>query len=512
MVVFLGEGEMGDYDVVIVGGGTAGCVIAGRLSQRTDLRVLLLEAGTALSASQVGTPRAWLGLRGTAANWGETTVVQSETGTTIPYPRGRGLGGSSSINAMLFARGHRSSYDAWVAQGVPGWGFDDLLPFFRRSETAVGRDPGLRGTDGPLIVGPGAPRNPFVRACAEAAAELGYRRATDISGGLEHGFGHVDQNIVDGHRQSSADAYLTDAAVRPNLHVVTGATVTTLRVAGDQCVGVDYRSESGEALSASAGKEVVLTAGAVGSAKLLMLSGIGHQDHLRATGIPAKLHLPGVGSNLQDHPTCAVVYLPAESRSPKVDNHVERIIGLVHSQLSAGDPDLQILFQDNPVAGPNQTPPAVGYSIRASLMSPHSRGTVRLASSDPRDLPLVDPHYYSDSHDLKIMRDGLRIARELGRTRVLAPWRGVEFLPRTDLHDESERDGYLHAALGSYNHPVGTCRMGTDADAVVDPQLRVRGVRRLRIADASIIPRIPSANINATVYGLAERAADLIAT
>ena len=501
---------MDNYDFVVVGAGTAGCVIASRLSERPDAQVLLLEAGNALTVDQMRNPQEWAKLSGTAASWGETTVAPAATGTAIPYPRGRGLGGSSSINAMLFARGHRSSYDAWIGQGAPGWGFDDLLPFFRRSETAAGRDPALRGTDGPLLVGPGTPRNPFVEACRDAAAELGYRRAEDISGGLEHGFGRVDQNIVNGFRQSAADAYLKSAATRPNLHVVTGATGTALRLSGNKCVGLDYRSQSGEAISVASG-EVVLTAGAVGSAKLLMLSGIGPEDHLRAIGIPVESHLPGVGSNLQDHPTCATVYLPANSVSPRIDNHVERVVGLVHSQLSTGDPDLQILFQDNPVAGPNQTPPPQGYSIRASLMSPHSRGTVRLASSDPDTPPVLDPQYYSDSRDLRTMRDGLRIARELGQTQALAPWRAAEFLPGPDLREESELNNYICASLGSYNHPVGTCRMGTDEDAVVDTQLRVRGIHALRLADASIIPSIPSANTNATVYAIAERAADLIA-
>lgn len=501
---------MKHYDFVVVGAGTAGCVIASRLSERTDAQVLLLESGTALVSDQVRNPLAWPTLRGTAADWGETTVLQAATGKTIPYPSGRGLGGSSSINAMLFARGHRSSYDAWADLGVPGWGFDDLLPYFRRSETAAGRDPELRGTDGPLQVGPGTPRNPFIEACAEAAAELGYRRADDISGGLEHGFGRVDQNILDGRRQSAADAYLTSAATRPNLQVVTGATVTALRTAGDKCTGLEYRSESGALISVTVSQEVTLTAGTVGSAKLLMLSGIGPEDQLRAIGIPVTLHLPGVGMNLHDHPTCATVYLPPDDVSPRMDHHLERLAGLVHSQLSAGAPDLQILFQDNPVVGPNQAPPARGYSVRTSLMRPDSRGIVRLAAGNPDAPPVIDPQYYSSSRDMRIMRDGLRIARTLGQSQALAPWRTTELLPGPNIQDDSELDDYIRASLGSYNHPVGTCRMGTDEHAVVDNELRVRGIHGLRVADASIIPSIPSANTNATVYGIAERAVDLI--
>jgi choline dehydrogenase len=498
------------YDFVVVGAGTAGCVIASRLAERTDAQVLLLESGTALTSDQVRDPQAWPTLGDTAASWGESTVVQAATGKTVPYPRGRGLGGSSSINAMLFARGHRSSYDAWAGLGVPGWGFDDLLPYFRRSETAAGRDPELRGTDGPLQVGPGTPRNPFVEACAEAATKLGYRQAGDISGGLEHGFGRVDQNIVGGRRQSAADAYLANAAARPNLRLVTGATVTALRTAGDRCTGLEYRSESGELISVTADQEVTLTAGAVGSAKLLMLSGIGPEGHLRAMGIPVTLHLPGVGSNLHDHPTCATVFLPPDGISPRIDHHFERIVGLVHSRLSAGNPDLQILFQDNPTVGPNQAPPARGYAVRASLMLPYSRGAVRLAEANPGTPPVIDPQFYSDGRDMRIMRDGLRFARALGQSQALASWRTMEFFPGPNIRDDSELDDYIRASLGSYNHPVGTCRMGTDEHAVVDTELRVRGIHGLRVADASIIPSIPSANPNATIYGIAERAVDFL--
>ena len=502
---------MRDFDYVVVGAGTAGCVIASRLSECAEATVLLLEAGNALSAEQVGRPQAWASLRTTAANWGERTVVQGATGTTIPLPRGRGLGGSSAINAMLFARGHESSYRAWGESGAPGWGFEDLLPYFRRSETAHGRDPSLRGVDGPLRVGPGEPRNPFVEACRQASLELGHRQADDISGGREHGFGRVDQNVVDGRRQSAADAYLAPALDRPNLSVVTGATVTRLRLDGDQCCGLDYVTDSGELVAVASHGEVVLTAGAIGSAQLLLLSGIGPETHLREVGIPAVAVLPGVGENLHDHPTCALSYLPAKGVSPRLDDHLERVIGLVHSgQAADGSPDLQILFQDNPVVGPNQVGPPHGFSIRTSLMLPHSRGRLRLSSPDPSDRPRLDPNYYADPRDVEAVRDGLRMAREIGSSDALAEWRGAEFLPGPH-HGDDELDSYIRAGLGSYSHPVGTCRMGTDESAVVDPRLRVHGLRGLRVADGSVIPSVPSANTNATVYAIAERAAELLA-
>jgi choline dehydrogenase len=487
-------------------------VIASRLSEDAEATVLLLEAGNELSAERLVRPQAWASLRTTTANWGERTVVQTATGTSIPLPRGRGLGGSSAINAMLFARGHESSYRVWSEDGALGWGFEDLLPYFRRSETAHGRNPALRGVDGPLCVGPGEPHNPFVEACLQAALELGYPEAQDISGGCEHGFGRVDQNVVDGRRQSAADAYLAPALSRPNLTVVTGAIVTRLRLDGERCTGLDYISDSGELVTVASHREVVLTAGTIGSAQLLLLSGIGPEEDLQQVGIPVTTVLPGVGHNLHDHPTCALSYLPAKGVSPRLDEHLERVVGLVHSdQTSTGRPDLQILFQDNPVVGPNQDGPPHGFSIRTSLMLPRSRGQLRLISADTSDRPQLDPNYYADPRDIAAVRDGLRMARAIGQSDALAEWRAAEFLPGPQ-HADDDLDSYIRHGLGSYSHPVGTCRMGTDPDAVVDPWLRVHGLNGLRIADASVIPSIPSANTNATVYAIAERAAQLLNT
>lgn len=472
--------------------------------------MLLLEAGNELSAEGLVRPQAWASLATTAANWGDRTVVQAATGTSVPLPRGRGLGGSSAINAMAFARGHESSYRDWNADGALSWTFEDLLPYFRRSETTHGRDPALRGVDGPLTVGPGEPRSPFVEACRQAALELGHPEADDISGGRDHGFGRMDQNVVDGRRQSAADAYLAPAAARPNLTVVTGAMVARLRLDGDRCTGLDYVSDSGELVTVASHGEVVLTAGTIGSAQLLLLSGIGPEAHLRDVGIPVEAVLPGVGQNFHDHPTCSLSYLAANGVSPRLDDHLERVVGLVHSeQTSHGHPDLQILFMDNPVVGSNQDGPPHGFSIRTSLMLPHSRGQLRLVSPDPADPPRLDPSYYADPRDIAAVRDGMRMARAIGQSDALAAWRASEFLPGPQ-HADDDLDSYIRHSLDSYHHPVGTCRMGTDADAVVDPWLRVHGVAGLRVADGSVIPSIPSANTNATVYAIAERAAELL--
>jgi choline dehydrogenase-like flavoprotein len=273
-----------DYDFIVAGGGTAGCVLATRLSDADGARVLLLEAGARQPLEAVTVPAAWPSLLGTSADWGDTTVAVTASGTAIPWARGRGLGGSSAINGMIFTRGHRSSYDAWPVGGATGWGFDDLLPFLRRSEHTRGRDPAIRGVDGPVDVESARPRHPLAAAGLAAAVESGYREASDISGGLEEGFGWCDLTISDGRRVSAADAYLTPALERPNLELVTDALVHRVLVQGDRCTGIEY-SVGDEMLYATCRGEVVVAAGTVGSPLLLMRSGMGPQVHLRETGV-----------------------------------------------------------------------------------------------------------------------------------------------------------------------------------------------------------------------------------
>ena len=282
-------------------------MIAARLSEDKGARVLLLEAGSQHPSPAMAVPPAWPSLQGTSADWADTTVPQATTGRTLHWPRGRGLGGSSAINAMNFLRGHRGSYDAWVTAGAKGWGFEDLLPYFRRSEDAAVHDPAIRGIAGPLKVGPATIRHPIAEAGLAAAVEVGYRRAVDLSSGLESGFGWCDLNIVAGRRQSAADAYLTPALGRPNLRVVTDALVHRLRLHAGRCIGVEY-SVGTEVFAAGCSGEVVLTAGTVGSAQLLMLSGVGPQSHLHEVGVDVVVDLPGVGANLHDHPMCGIVY------------------------------------------------------------------------------------------------------------------------------------------------------------------------------------------------------------
>ncbi|SMD24615.1 GMC family oxidoreductase [Kibdelosporangium aridum] len=455
---------MTSYDYVVVGAGSAGCVLATRLSHHA--RVLLIEAGSATPPTAL--PRLAWTLYETTANWGDQTVEQASVRRPLDLPRGRGVGGSSAINAMVFARGHRSSYD-WG----PGWTFDDLLPYFRRSETAIGRDPVLRGTDGPLTVAPALDRHPLAIAGFEAALEAGHAEAKDISGGLEEGFGWPDLCIVDGQRLSVAGAYLPQA----NVDIVADAMVHRIRIRNGRAVGVDYNDTTVDCSG-----EVILTAGAIGSAQLMLLSGIGPADELHTLGIPVVADLP-VGENLHDHALFSIKYDSAQPVPESVYNGIE-VIGL------AGD--LQFLYFA-------RIPVGDVYGIYFSLMAPHSRGRLRLASPRPGDRPLIDPGYLSDSRDMATALTGLDMARALGATRALAPWRAAEPLIK-------DPKAYLREELGSYFHYVGTCAMGR----VVDSDLRVHGIEGLRVADASVIPAIPSANTNATVVAIAERAAALV--
>ncbi len=500
---------MREYDYIVVGGGTAGCVVAARLSQNAGARVLLLEAGSSERSLAMRVPAAWPENLGSAADWGNVTAGQADAGA-VAYPRGRALGGSGAINAMAHVRGHRAVYDGWAARGAPGWGFADLLPYFRRSERTEGRDPALRGTGGPVRVAPvpEADRHPAAVAFAEAVREFGFPVTDDLSGAQQEGVAWVDLAIADGERVSPADAYLQPVLDRPNLAVQTGCLVTRLLVRRGRCAGVSYL-RGGALAEARACGEVAICAGAVGSPQLLMLSGIGPAGQLRALGIDPVVDICGVGRNLQDHPVVLASYACASPLPASGYNHGE-VYAALRSGLAGEYPDLHLFPILLPLAPAGCQPPAAGFALAAGVVAPDSRGSVRLASADPRQSPRIDPGFLRDGTDVDRLAEGLDLARRAGAGLKLPLAWPAEVWPGPEVRAGAGLRAFIRRTVGSYYHPAGTCRMGSDPGAVVDLRLRARGVAGLRVADASVLPVIPNAHPNATVLAIAERVAALI--
>jgi choline dehydrogenase len=501
---------MDSFDFVVVGAGTAGCVVAARLSADPDLRVLLIEAGSDCGPDAMSVPAMWPTLMGSDVDWGLQTVPQTALDAAVlPYPRGKVLGGSSGINAMAHLRADRSSYDRWAIEGTTGWGFDELLPYFQRTENTKGRDPHFRGTAGPVTIERAAEAHPAAEAFFQACKERGYPVSDDLNGGQSEGICWYDRNIVAGQRQSAADAYLRPILGRPNLTVHTGATVTGLVVTRGRCTAVTYGRGASDQRTVHAEREIILCAGAIGSPHLLQLAGIGPAQHLRQRGIDVVADLPGVGADLADHPLSVLVYSASQPLPAGANNHFDALAA-VRTDPSSTAPDTHILFCDVPLPPPGRTAPSQGYSIEFTMLRPHSRGTVRLASSDPTAAPLIDPGFLTDERDVAFMLRAARAARDVGKADALEPWRDTEAIPGPQMSTDEQLHAYLRQSTGTYFHPVGTCRMGTDTNAVTDTELRVHGVKGLRVVDASVMPSLPAANTNATVLAIAEKATDLI--
>lgn len=497
-------------DTVIVGAGSAGCVLAARLSEGGDRRVLLLEAGGTNETARVQQPKLWPTLWDSAQNWGYSTTQQAGyAGRSIPCPRGKGLGGSSAINAMIYIRGDPRDFDAWRDDGNPGWGWSDVFPFFLKSEDQA-RGPGaMHGHGGPLqVTDPVAP-HPSSLAFIEAAVACGHARNEDFNGESQAGAGLYQLTVHEGRRASTASTFLAPARSRPTLRVLTGARVLRILCDGKRATGVECFRD-GQVVRIAAG-EVLLCAGAIDSPKLLMLSGIGDPADLEPLGVAVHHALGGVGRNLHDHPGSAVLLrLRKPSELPTTSNIAEAGL-FCHSGLADDGYETDTQFFFAPCA-PMLTAAAAPWvmALSGQACRPRSRGSVRLRSRDPADVPLIDPAYLSDPYDVQVQLQAVREARRIAGTEPLRDFWSVEALPGPAVNDEPRLLANIRANSGCIWHPVGTCRMGASEDDVVDAALRVHGMEGLRVVDASVMPHITSGNTNAPVIMIAEKAASMI--
>jgi choline dehydrogenase len=498
------------YDVVVVGSGSAGSVIARRLVD-TGARVCLLEAGGPDENPAIHDPTRVMELQGSPDDWDYVTVPQAGCGgRELHIPRGKVLGGSSAINGMIYIRGHRLDYDHWAYLGNPGWGYEDVLPLFKRSEDFDGGESEFHGAGGELHVRGSYEPHPFHASVVEAAQEVGVPFNPDHNGAQLEGVGLCQLMIREGNRQSQAVAFLRPVLDAPNLTVLTGAHARRLLVADGRCTGVEI-GRGGRLERIGAEHEVVVCAGAVESPKLLLLSGIGGEGQLRRHGLEVVVDLPGVGENLHDHALAPAIFASARPMPPAV-----RGLQPLHSHLFSSSrpdqvvPDLQPLFFHVPLYFPGMSGPADGFTLLSGLIRPASRGSVRLASADPDDRPLLDPAFLACDADLDALEVGFGLCREIAASDALAEWSGEELYPGPAVRSRADVREYLRQTLTTYQHVVGSCKMGVDARAVVDPELRVYGVRGLRVADASVMPAVPSGNTHAATTMIGERAADLI--
>jgi choline dehydrogenase len=526
------------YDYVIIGAGSAGCVLASRLSEDLSARVLLLEAGPPDDADEIRIPAALNLLFQSTYDWDFRTEPQERAGgRPIYWPRGRTLGGSSSMNAMVYMRGNRLDYDTWRDDyGCTGWGYADIMPYFRRAEDNSRGASAYHGAGGPLSVQEPRYRSPLTKAFVAAARECGLPENDDFNGARQDGAGFYQVTQRGGRRWSAADAYLHPAMSRPNLTVATDTLAARIVVEGGRAIGVRYLQGGSEEF-AVAESEVIVCAGAIGSPHLLMLSGVGPAGHLREHGIPVAVDSPGVGANLSDHPLVTAMWHTPGTRalwegatvrnmtrwrlrhSGPLASNIAEAGGFSRSRPSLPAPDLQWHALPTPYQRQGLADPSTrALSVLITLVSVGSRGSVRLRCSDPRHKPLIDPAYLSDGSDIDPLVEGIRVAREFAAAGPLARICGAELAPGIDVRSDAELREFIRRDLATLYHPAGTCAMGGDSrlaasrlTSVVDPELRVRGVERLRVVDASVMPTVPRGDTNAPTIAIAERAADLIA-
>jgi choline dehydrogenase len=524
------------YDYIIVGSGSAGSTIAGRVSARPENRVLVLEAGPPdyWWNWKVHMPAAFpYCIRGDAVNWDYRTEPEPFMNNRVMNcPRGRVLGGSSSINGLVYIRGHALDYERWAQAGNRGWSYAEVLPYFKRAESRVKGANEYRGGDGPLRVSWQRTIPPLYNAWIEGARQAGYPITDDVNGFQQEGIGPYEMTSRNGRRWSAARAYLHPAMGRPNLAVETRALARRVLFEGKRAVGVEYE-QGGEVRQARAEREVVLCGGAINSPQLLMLSGVGNADELKPLGIPVVQHLPGVGQNLQDHIEC---YVQMSCKQPitlysrynlwgkmtagaewlflgtgwGASNHYEAG-GFIRTRPGVEQPDIQYHFFPMAI-NPDGTVIEGGHGFQAHMgpMRPTSRGWIKLRSANPRDKVRIQFNYMSTAQDRQEFRDGVRLTREIFAQKAFDPFRGAELAPGPGVQSDADIDAFLRAHAETAYHPSSSCKMGTDSMAVVDPELKLHGLEGLRVADASIMPSVISGNLNAPTIMIGEKCSDMM--